>query len=362
VRLLPYSFSSVRAFCVAAALLLAAGAAPAQDYGHQAPWDDDGNSGGQVFSRGNFQLGPLRVRTSRPTCLLSAGFPVVRALVEPSEAVTGVSLHFRPEGYALWYQVPMKRSGEGFLAMMPKPRPSARRVHFYVQVTTLEGGPQRGNELSARVVERSEECEGALAETSERAAIAVRVPKGAPAVPPVPPGFEPVGTVNLDPPRRSGGKAPLYVAGGFAGAVGAVFAANKGPVPSASTPSQNQISYLDSNPPPDSHLSLSAAPQLQVRMRVRLGGPLGAGAGVVRITLLRSTSGNAPCAVVEMPLPVFLQAGVTQEVAVSGVLTQAVVCQPADRLRMQILQNNTVVAGTGDGGAPDAPARYFLDP
>jgi len=39
------------------------------------------------------------------------------------------------------------------------------------------------------------------------------------------------------------------------------------------------------------------------------------------------------------------------------------VCQPAHSLRLEVVQNGTVVAGTGSGGGqPDFPARYFIDP
>ena len=348
---------------VAAALFLAAGAAHAQDYGHQAPWDDDANSGGQVFQRGNQQSGPIRIRTSRPACLLSAGFPVVRALVEPSDTVAAVTLHFRPEGYPLWYQLPMKRSGEGFLAMMPKPRPSAQRVLFFVEVKTLDARPLRGNELSARVVEDPAQCEGPPAETAERAAIAVRVPKGAPAVPPVPPGFEPVGTVSLEPFHQgSGGKTVLYVAGGFAAALGGIFASgDPRPSPMPST-TPNQIEFVDSVPPPDSHLSLSSGAQLNVRLRVRINSGLSA-AGLVRVTLLSTFSPAVPCAVIEVPIGSALPPNFTQEVLVSGPFSQARVCQPAHSLRLEIVLNGTVVAGTGmGGGQPDVPARYFIDP
>lgn len=351
---------------MAAALLFAAGAATAQDFGHAMPWDDDesraGNMAGQVFSRGNVQVGPMRIRTSRPACILNGGFPVVRALVEPSDTVASVSLSFRPEGYALWYQVPMKKSGEGFLGVMPKPRPSARTVRYYVQVIPTNGPPLRGNEVAAKVVEEPAQCGGVPAETVETAAIAVKVPKGAPAQPPVPPGFEPVGTVSLEPPRRGGGKTPLLVAGGFAGVLGALFATSNQPTldtPADTPANSNRIEFVDSNPPPDTHLSLRAGLQLSVRLRVRLGGGLGTGLGVV--TLFSSFSPGSPCAVLAAPMGQLLP-GSTQEVVLAGTLQQARVCQPANAMRIEILQNGTVVAGTGNAAQPDFPARYFIDP
>ena len=357
---------------VAAAVLLAAGAANAQDpnrleknnaaegskpdFGHGMPWDDDAANSGQVFPRGNVEVGAMRIRTSRPDCLVSAGFPVLRALIDPVEAVSGASLRFRPEGYPLWYAVPMQRVGPGFVAVLPRPRPSAQRVRYFVEVTPFSGTPRRGNELAARVVEAVAQCPGVVAEASETAAIGVRVPKGAPAQPPVPPGFEPVGTASLNPPTPRGHKAPLLVAGGFAGAVGALFASSNATV-AVGTPAPSEITFLDSTPPPDSHLSLASGPQLTVRLRVRMDGAgVGAGRATFRVSLLRSDAGDAPCAVMEAPLTDGLSG--SREVAVSGPLAQARVCQPSDHLRLELVQDGIVLVGS----RPDVQARYFIDP
>ena len=98
---------------------------------------------------------------------------------------------------------------------------------------------------------------------------------------------------------------------------------------------------------------------MSVRLRVKLGGGLGTGLGVV--TLLSSFSPGAPCAVMAAPLTGLLP-GSTTEVVLSGTLQQARVCQPANTMRIEILQNSTVVAGTGNAAQPDFPARYFIDP
>jgi len=352
---------------VAAALLLSAGAAHAQGLGNPMPWDDEdagghsaGNMAGQAMPRGNVQAGPIRIRTSRPACLLSAGFPVLRALVEPPDAVSSVMLHFRPESYPLWYQVPMKRMEQGFVAVLPRPRPSAQRVRFFVEVMPLNGQPLRGTMLAARVVEDPAQCSGPLGETVERAAIGVKVPKGAPAVPPVPPGFEPVGTASLNraPPRSH--KAPLLVAGGFAGALAALFAQGS-PATGAVTPPADEFSFLDSTPPPGSHLSLHSGPQLLVRLRLRL--MRGVSTGLVRVILHRTFAPGSPCGVIEVPLSQIV-AGASQDIAVSGPIMQpqaAQVCL-SDRLRLQIVENGTVVASTNDSNPRDFVATYTIDP
>jgi len=346
---------------LALGFMLAAASAGAQSYGRDTPWDDDENMAA-TLPRGNVQgARPLRIRTARPACFVAAGFPVVRALIDPFETVESARVFFRPEAYPLWYQVPMVRSGEGFLATLPKPRPSAQRVHYFVEATA-PGHPQaRGQQHIVPVVEDAAQCTGAPAETAETAAVAVRVPKGAPMTPPVPPGFAPVGAVNLEDPERQKSPLSLVIAGGFAAAVGGLFAL---PGPHQDPPAEgprNEITFIDSMPPPDSRLSLSSGPLLAVRVRIRT--QLAVGPGNVRVVLFRAFGGGpeAPCAVLVAAHAGF-PADAPQEVTVSGPFQQAQVCQPSDRLRLTLEENGRVVVSTGLGSPADYPARYFIDP
>jgi hypothetical protein len=346
--------------------VLVAASAAAQDYGKQVPWDVEEAGSAAIMPGGNVQNArPVTIRTARPACFLAAGFPVIRALIEPADAVEQANLTFHPEGYPHWYQVAMRRSAEGFLAVLPKPRPSARRIFYRVEVVRAGRPREYGQPLSAPVVEQAADCPGAPAETVESAAIGVRVPKGAPMVPPVPPGFVPVGAVNLDKPTRGGkGKTPLIVAGGLAGVGAALFAA----VPDAAESraitqaESDEISFLDANPPPDSRFSLQSLPVLTVRMRVRSHRAIGP--GNLRVILFRSFSGGStgtPCAVLLGPHGGF-PAGAPREVQVSGPLQNAMVCQPADRMRLAVEENDVVVISTGPSRSPDYPTRYFIDP
>jgi len=183
------------------------------------------------------------------------------------------------------------------------------------------------------------------------------VPRGAPEVPPVPPGFDPVGTASLNKPAPRNHRAPLLVAGGFAGALAALFAQGSHSIAAPAEPAE-EIAFLDSVPPPGSHLSLSAGSQLLLRLRLRLG--RGLEGGLVRLILLRNATPNAPCGVIEAPLA-RLVANSTSAVSVSGPLLQGQVCR-TDRLRVQIVDNGTVVASTNESDPRDFPASYFIDP
>lgn len=346
---------------LALSFLLAAASAGAQTYGRDTPWDDDENMAA-TLPRGSVQgARPLRIRTVRPACFVAAGFPVVRALIEPYETVESARLFFRPEAYPLWYQVTMVRSGEGFLAALPKPRPSAQRVHYFVEATA-PGHPQaRGQQHVVPVVEEAAQCTGEPGETAETASVAVRVPKGAPMTPPVPPGFVPVGAVSLENPERQKGPLPLIIGGGFAAVVGGLFALpGVHRDPPAEQP-RNEITFVDSSPPPDGRLSLSSGPGLAVRVRIRTQRAVGP--GNVRVVLFRVFAGGpeAPCAVLVAAHAGF-PADTPQEVVVGGPFQQAQVCQPSDRLRLALEENGQVVVSTGLGSPADYPARYFIDP
>ena len=94
-----------------AALTLAA-AARAQSYGHDVPWSEDpNNSEAATLPRGNVRLAvPLRIRTSHPACFVAAGFPVIRALIDPADNIYRARVLFRPHGLPLWYAVAMRRT------------------------------------------------------------------------------------------------------------------------------------------------------------------------------------------------------------------------------------------------------------
>ena len=55
-------------------------------------------------------------------------------------------------------------------------------------------------------------------------------------------------------------------------------------------------------------------------------------------------------------------AGAPQEIQVTGPLQDAMVCQPADRMRLAVEQGGAVMITTGQPASPDYPVRYFIDP
>lgn len=304
---------------------------------------------------------PVRINPDRPACVTTRAFPVLQAHIEPADTIASARLFFRPESYALWYEVRMQRGRNGFVALLPKPRPSARRIVYYIDAEGAMHMRARSLEQAVRVVEDPAECTGKVAEAVETATITVGVPKGAPPVPPVPPGFEPVGAVGEDKPGNAA-RDSLITAGVVAGAAGAA-ALLRGSEPAPLTPEQQvspELTVLDSVPPPESHLSLGQGAMLSVRVRLRLHQAIHA--GEVQVMLFRNADGaQRPCGVVHAQHNGFAQ-GALQEVMVSGPLLEARPCDPSDRVRIIVTQLGQEFVSTGRPGIPDQVLRYFVSP
>jgi hypothetical protein len=303
---------------------------------------------------------PLRITSERPACVGARAFPVLRARIDPWDNVVSARLFFRPQGYPHWYSVPMQRTEKDFVGLLPKPRPSAQRILYYVEAEAYKQRV-RSLEQTAAVVEEEAECPGELAPHMETAALVVRVPREAPAVPPVPPGFEPVGAAAEEGPGNAG--RDLLVTGGvLAGAAGAALALS-GEDPAIHTPQENinpELAVLDSVPPPESHLSLAEGAVLTIRVRVLV--PQAIHGGEVTVTLFRSDQGAArPCGTLTAFHNGFAQ-GAINEVRLSGPLQQARACEPSDRLRLVVTQLGQEFMATGRPGLPDATLRYFVSP
>jgi hypothetical protein len=244
--------------------------------------------------------------------------------------------------------------------LLPKPRPSAQRVAYFVEAEAYKQR-RRSLEHTAAVVEDAAECAGEVAPHMESASLVVRVPKDAPSVPPVPPGFEPVGAAGEEGPGHTG-RDLLITSAVLAGAAGAGVAL-KGEDPVIQTPQEQihaELAVLDSMPPPESRLSLAQGAVLTLRVRLRLTQAIHA--GLVTATLFRLDEGVLrPCGVLRAQHNGFAQ-GATNDVQLSGPLEQARACEPSDRVRLLVTQLGAEFISTGRPGLPDPTLRYFVSP
>src|SRR5262245_34829050 len=305
-------------------------------------------------------VAPLRVTPDRPACLAARAFPVLRARIDPWDNVVSARLFFRPQSYPHWYSVPMQRTADAFVGLLPKPRPSAQTVVYFVEAEAYKQRV-RSLEHSAAVVEDAGECAGEMAPQVETAALVIRVPEGAPPVPPVPPGFEPVGAAGEE--ARGHFARDALITGGALAAAGAAAVVLGGGDVEAIPPerfSRPELSVLDSVPPPESRLSLAQGAHLSVRLRVRVQQAIFG--GFVTITLYRADEGVLrPCGGLQAQHSCVAQ-GCVNEVRVDGPLQQGRTCEPSDRVRVAITQLSQEVLATGRQGFPDATLRYFVLP
>jgi hypothetical protein len=302
----------------------------------------------------------LRITPDRPACVGSRAFPVLRARIEPWDNVSSARLVFRPQGYPHWYSVPMQRTADDFVGLLPKPRPSAQRVVYFVEAEAYKQRV-RSLEHTAAVVEDAAECRGQMAPHMETAALVVTVPKGAPPVPPVPPGFEPVGAVG-EQPRGSTGRDSVITLGVLA-AAGGTAALLKGEDPPIRTPQDNitpELAVLETVPPPESRISLAQGAVLSVRVRLKMHQAVLP--GLVTVMLYRASDGVLrPCGVLRAPHEGLAQ-GQVREILLTGPLEQARTCEPSDRVRVSVTQFGQEFIATGSPGLPDATLRYFVSP
>ena len=296
---------------------------------------------------------------SAPLACVQAGqFPVLRLRLESATTVQRVRLHFRPTDYPLWYAVPVRPSADGGYAVMPKPQLAARRIHYYFEFIR-DGTRRRTPEGVALVVETPLDCPGAMASSLDEARVLVEVPPGAPLVPPVPPGFTPVGAVAEGQERRRDGPlVPLAIAGGLGAIVAAGTALGQDPPATDTSPTQRpQLLLLDSSPPARSTMSLSTGPVFSVRLLIRPGRAVGPGR--ITVTLYRFQQSGRPCALLASPHEGMAADG--QEVLVAGPFLDARPCE-TDRMRISLEEAGQEVMTTGRDGLLDIIVAYSLVP
>src|SRR3954468_15153690 len=68
-------------------------------------------------------------------CVVADRFPQLTARFSPADDVARARVHFRPQGGAHWYSVPLRAEGDAFAAVLPKPRASLATLQYYIDVT-----------------------------------------------------------------------------------------------------------------------------------------------------------------------------------------------------------------------------------
>ena len=203
--------------------------------------------------------GGVEIRHDPVACVPLDRYARLSAKGIPAGQVASAELQFRVDPAGAWYSVLMKAEGDEWSAVLPRPTGPLDRFEYRVVMTSRDVQTAATEPFPVRVSADPTECAGP-AESSVRSSIVVRVPAGAPVVPPVPPGFSPTGVVAEVQPSGSGKKVMILAGVGLAGAAGVVAATAASGSPEQDSSTDQGIpdfSLERTSPNPGSVLSLS---------------------------------------------------------------------------------------------------------
>ena len=149
-----------------------------------------------------------------------------RVVARVEGPMAAAELQFRPSPEVEWYSIRMAAQGGEWSGTLPRPQARVARFEYRIAMTD---GQARTTTTPTYMVAVGETCDAAaetVAEVGEP--IVVRVPAGAPVVPPVPSGFSPAGVVAAERPASRGPWRTVgLIAGGAAAVTVGAFASGK---------------------------------------------------------------------------------------------------------------------------------------
>ena len=246
-------------------------------------------------------------------CAAPDGYAHVSARGVPAEAVASGEVRFRVDPRGAWYTVRMTPSDGAWTAALPRPQSLLKGFEYQVALT---GADAQSVTRGPVTVEVRSDCPAAGTAVAD--AIVVQVPPGAPLVPPVPPGFSPVGVTG--PPVAKSSHRGLKVLGGVAVAgVGAGVAAAVGSTTHAAPEEPQALTFAFDGVTPQPGTTLTAGSTLTVFLRVspQPRRPLGyqwtmqllSPSGVVCSSLFGRTQGVQGETLIPLSTPVFAEPG-----------------------------------------------------
>jgi hypothetical protein len=206
---------------------------------------------------------PLDIVHEPPACVPADRYLRVVAAASPSEQVRAAELQFRADPEGAWYTATMAADGGKWSGLLPRATPALARFEYRISMTGPAGEVSSTPTYGVRVASDPSGCDG-LGELSVSTSIVVRVPPGAPVVPPVPAGFDPGGVVAAAQPHGHGAKKALVLLGaaGTAGVLVGVAAAGNSET-AAPPPDIPGFAFTGTSPNPGSTILLGRT-QLQL--------------------------------------------------------------------------------------------------
>jgi hypothetical protein len=119
-------------------------------------------------------------------CVVAGQFPAIDAKVEKLDRVAKARTYFHADEDARWYYVEMKPANGVLRGVLPKPLATAKRIHYYIEVTDKSAGQNRTPDYAPEVVSDASACTrtGMVAAAAMAAGkVAVAAPAGAASAP-----------------------------------------------------------------------------------------------------------------------------------------------------------------------------------
>ena len=176
------------------------------------------------------------------TCFIAGEFPLLDAKIEPAPSVARARIYFKSALGTSYYFVEMTSVEGVFQGKLPRPRIEASPIEYYIQATTAEFVEAQTPQVSAKVVEKKEDCEGKVAAIGPAGPVQVFSASTGAALSPA--GFAASG-IGI----AAGTLALILGGAAAAGIAAAVTVFNPSPTPS-STPSPRPTRTPNPPPPP----------------------------------------------------------------------------------------------------------------
>ena len=211
--------------------------------------------------------GPVQVRHDPIACVPGDRHVTITTRAEPADAAVAVELQFRAAG-SDWYGVAMAREDGVWSGRLPRAAPTLEHFDYRIVTTSTDALVTASDPVAVAV---SADCDTA-GQASLTSSIIVRVPLGAPLVPPVPPGFSPAGVVSLQEhvvgglKRREPPWSRYAVGAAVSGAAGAALAGLGGPVSEPRNVAIPSFAFQRVSPEPGTVLGPPTTMQVFVNM------------------------------------------------------------------------------------------------
>lgn len=200
----------------------------------------------------------MAIRHVPVRCVPAERYARITAAATPAEKVARADLQFRVRSDGEWYSVGMAGGAGEWSAMLPRPNRRLAQFEYRIVMAATDLATVETPAFAVTVAEDPARCDAEpAAVVSVAAPIVVRVPPGAPLVPPVPSGFSPAGVVAPEGPApRDKWKAVKWIAGAGAAAGISAAAAGVGPGPPELPPAPD-FTLSGTVPNPGGDLSMS---------------------------------------------------------------------------------------------------------